>query len=75
MSNTTNDYKNIRAEISREKLSIQEIARRLGIAPKTLSLKLARKNDFTLLEAIKMQSTCFPDRTLEYLFQEDFSAE
>ena len=66
-----NGYANLRAEASRKGLTYEEMARRLGVNYVTLSRKLSQKTRFTLQEAFKLRDTCFPDRTLEYLFAED----
>lgn len=66
------EYANIRAEAGRKNLTNAEMAERSGMCLRTLSRKLARTCPFTLREAISLRNTCFPDRTLEYLFQEDF---
>lgn len=72
---STNQYKNLRAEFGRNGISIAKLAKQLGICTQTLSRKLSRKTAFTLPEAIKIRDTCFPDRTLEYLFEEDFHSD
>lgn len=66
-----NRYANLRAEASRKGLTYEEMARRLGVNYATLSRKLSQKTRFTLQEAFKLRDTCFPDRALEYLFEED----
>lgn len=57
----------LEAEISKNGIKKKELARNLGIEPRTLSLKLNGKTEFSLSEALYVHSI-FPAVTIEELF-------
>lgn len=63
-------YPNLRAEMAREKITIQEIATELNRRRETVSEKLSGKKRLYLREAFAIQRIFFPDLSLEYLFEE-----
>lgn len=62
-------YRNLRAEMSRQRIGIGDIATKLSYNRDTLSRKLSCKSAIALKEAIEIQSTFFPDMDLMYLFE------
>lgn len=63
-------YSNLRAEMGRYQLSIQDIADKTGMNRYTLSRKLSRKSPLGLDEAFLIASV-FPDKkAVTYLFAE-----
>lgn len=65
-------YRNIRAQMAKERITIQEAARRMGVPVDTISRKLCGFASFKLEEAILFRRVCFPDYSLEFLFEELF---
>lgn len=67
-------FKNLLAEMARKGLSINTLAKKIGISGKTLGIKLKGEREFTRREMMKIKHV-FNDRyTLEYLF-DDFEDE
>lgn len=64
-------YRNLRAEMAREDISIQDIARECDFNRDTLSRWLSRKSEIALNDAMKIQKTVFPELDLRYLFHVD----
>jgi len=62
-------FPNLRAEMARKGLAVNEIAVRLGGSAKTLHRKLSGKSEFTRAEIFKIRNEFFPDLSIEYLFQ------
>lgn len=63
-------FSNLRAEMGRHQLSIQDIANKTGMNRDTLSRKLSRKTPIALDEAF-MIADIFPENnSLQYLFSE-----
>ena len=63
-------YPNLRAEMSRQGLTIGDLATALAINRDTLSRKLSRKSPISLREAFHIQSTVFPGLSIRYLFSD-----
>lgn len=63
-------YPNLRAEMARKDITIQEIATKLNKQGGTISEKFSGKKGFYLREAFAIQRIFFPDLSLEYLFEE-----
>lgn len=63
-------FSNLRAEMARQKISIQDIAQVLEVNRDTASNKLSCKTPITLNEAFKINRAFFPDSNIEYLFSE-----
>lgn len=63
-------YSNLRAEMARERVTIQSIADAIGVGRYTASQKLSGKSPITLAEAFKIEKTYFPGSDIRYLFSE-----
>ena len=61
-------YKNLKAEMARAGITQQEMARRLGMTPATLSLKLNGKAKFSLSDANLIKTALGVDIPLDELF-------
>ena len=61
-------FPSLRAEMARYGLKIKDIAKLLGITPKTAQHKLSGKAHFTTNEMRKIRDTYFPNLTIDYLF-------
>ncbi len=59
---------NLMAEIARSGIGRKQMAEAIGISEKALQNKLYARSDFTVPEAIKLRETFFPDKDLNYLF-------
>ena len=64
-------FPNLRAEMARKGLSVNEIASRIGCTSKTFRNKLSGKSEFTRAEVFKIRNEFFPNLSIEYLFQND----
>ena len=64
-------YPNLRAELARRNLGLQEIAELLGLTPSSVSKKIAGKQTMTLSEAFKIQKWLNTDITLDELFKRE----
>lgn len=62
---------NLKAEMARKNISIEELAAVLGIHRNSASAKLNGKSQFTIEEAFTIKEHFFNDCTLEYLFRRD----
>ena len=60
-------YKNLEAELARNGISKNSLAKTLNLSQKGLYSKLSGETDFTLTEVMKIKSL-FKGLTLEYLF-------
>lgn len=63
-------FANLRAEMARNRLKIEDFAEVLGLNRVTVSHKLSGKNSLLLHEAFIIKNTFFPDKDVIYLFQE-----
>ena len=61
-------YPNLRAEMGRKNISIQEMAKLCGFTRDSLSRKLSRKAKLGLDEAFGIQQRIFPEFDVKYLF-------
>ncbi|RKJ37886.1 XRE family transcriptional regulator [bacterium 1XD42-1] len=61
-------YRNLEAELVRAGLSKQELAKKIGCTPSTLSMKLNGKSPLSLAEASKIKQIVGVDISLEELF-------
>ena len=66
-------FDNLRAEMARKNICIQDMARICAYNRDTLSRKLSKKSPINLDEAFDIQSKMFPDLDVRYLF--DFSKQ
>lgn len=64
-------FKNLRAEMAREGLSGNAIAKAIEITGRSYSNKMLGNTEFTRKEMFKMQELFFKGSTLEYLFDWD----
>lgn len=64
-------YPNLRAELARKNMTYQELAKILGIAESTMSLKVNGKYDFTLDECQTIKKAINVDVPLEELFEKE----
>lgn len=69
MSATKNAYPNLRAEMARLDITIQDIADLIGTSRDTVGAKLSRKRMFYLDEAFEIADTFFSDKDVHFLFQ------
>jgi len=63
--------RNLRAEMAREGITMVDIADFLNLRYATVNDKVNGKYRFYYDEALKIKERFFPDRSLEYLFEED----
>lgn len=63
-------YPNLRAELSRKKITLEKLGKALGLAISTVSQKLNGKYPITLDEAKKIKSLLDVDIPIETLFEE-----
>lgn len=70
MASSNISYSNLRAEMGRSQLSIQDIAVKIGMSRDTLGRKLARKAPIALDEAFSIASLFPENNSVPYLFSE-----
>lgn len=63
-------FSNLRAEMARKQVTIQEIADMIGVGRDAASKKLSGKAPLTLAEAFRIETEYFPDSDVRYLFAE-----
>lgn len=61
-------HMNLKAEITRHKVRISDIANSIGISERTMRNKLNGVTDFTWGQACKIQKEFFPQLSKDYLF-------
>ena len=59
---------NLRGEMAKRKISIEEISLLLGIHRNSVANKLNGDSCFSIEQSFKIQETYFPDLELKYLF-------
>lgn len=64
-------YLNLRAEMARKNLSIQDIANAIHVGRDTAGAKLSGKRPLHYDEAITITDTFFPNEDVRYLFEKD----
>lgn len=64
------EFSNLRAEMARKGVTVQEIADLIGVNRDTVSRKLSRKSPLNLSEAFVIERTFFPGLGISYLFEE-----
>ena len=64
------EFSNLRAEMAREGITVQEIADSIGVNRDTAARKLSRKSPFTLNEAFIIERKFFQGLGIPYLFSE-----
>lgn len=63
-------FSNLRAEMARQRVTIQEVANAIGVGRDAASQKLSGKTPITLADAFKIEQKYFPDYDVRYLFAE-----
>lgn len=66
---------NLKAEMAKRDITIEEIAKTLGIHRNSVANKLNGITPFTVEEAFKIQAVFFPDLELKYLFKAESQEE
>lgn len=61
------DCMNLRAEMARKGISRKQVAEVLGLGQSSISYRFNGKDDFLLVELVKIRDTFFPELSLEYL--------
>lgn len=64
---------NLRAEMARRRISIEDIAVCLNIHRNSAANKIKGDSSFSIEESVKIQEKFFPDLELKYLFKRDIS--
>lgn len=64
-------YANLKREIFIKGITQVSLAKALGIRTNTLAHKMRGKTEFKASEMITIKREFFPDKTLEYLFDEN----
>lgn len=62
---------NLRGEMVRKGITIEELARFLGIHRNSVSNKINGETPFSVDEAFEIQKKYFPKLSLEYLFKKE----
>lgn len=62
---------NLRGEMAKRKISIEEVAKFLDIHRNSITNKLNGDCNFSVDESMKLQEKFFPDLDLKYLFKKD----
>lgn len=63
--------KNMKAEMTREGVTQQDVADLLGMTSKNVNLKLSEKVPMTIDEGKSIRAKFFPFATLDYLLESD----
>lgn len=61
---------NLKAEMARKCLTARDLAQVTGLSETTIRNKLAGRTAFTIPEATKIKAELFPERDLQYLFED-----
>jgi len=61
---------NLKAEMARKCLTARDLAQVTGLSETSIRNKLAGRTAFTVPEAIKIKAEFFPERDLQYLFED-----
>ena len=62
-------YPNLKAELARKNLTLDDVAKLLGKTTRTAGEKVRGVTEFSLSEAMTIRDVLFPGCTLEYLFK------
>ncbi len=62
-------YKNLVAEMAKERITQKQIADTIGIHPNSVFNKLDGKTPFTIEQAFAIKKAFFPEQSLNYLFE------
>lgn len=66
---------NLRGEMAKRKISIEDISLLLGIHRNSVANKLNGDSPFSIEQSFKIQETYFPDLSLKYLFSTEGKGE
>ena len=66
--------KNLKGEMAKENITIEEISKLLSIHRNSVANKLNGDSAFTIEEALKIQTRYFPKLSLAYLFSTETQA-
>ena len=61
-------YSNLKAELARKGVSIEEVSKMLNIHRNSVTNKINGETPFTVEEAFKIHDRYFPKLSLDYLF-------
>lgn len=61
-------YPNLAAEMSRNGITAEKIAKQIGINAATMSAKINKKDRMKLCEAARIRDAFFPNMSIDYLF-------
>ena len=64
-------YSNLKAELARKGVSMEEVSKALEIHRNSVANKINGDTPFTVEEAFKIQKKYFPKLSLDYLFATD----
>ena len=64
-------YSNLKAELARKGVSMEEVSKALEIHRNSVANKINGDTPFTVEEAFKIQKRYFPKLSLDYLFATD----
>ena len=64
-------YLNLKAEMAKRNISIEDIAQLLKIHRNSVANKINGRSRFTVDEALLIRDTFFPNLSTDYLFQTD----
>lgn len=64
-------YPNLKAELVRRRMTMQDLAEKTGIRLQTLYTKTSGRTDFSFSEAVKVKKALGVDMSLEELFATD----
>lgn len=67
-------YDNLKVLMSRKNITIEVIARLLGVHRDTISNKLAGESEFTYGQAVLIHETLFPEYNIRYVFHREEAA-
>lgn len=66
---------NLKAEMAKKDITIEEISKLLGIHRNSVANKINGDSSFSVEEAFKIQEHYFPKLALNYLFKREDAAE
>ena len=64
-------YPNLRAEMARRGIKVGDVAKTLNLSYSATYNKISGRTDFTLAELLIIKRRFFPDKTLDYLFDDN----
>lgn len=64
-------YPNLKMELFKKNITLEEIAKYLNIHRNSVSNKINGHNSFSIEEASKLQQRYFPTMKMEYLFKKE----